>query len=276
MSDISDRVRESLGEVDVCYAEDTRHTGKLLARLGIRVPLRSLHAHNESSRLAEVLDRLVAGESVALVSDAGTPAVSDPGRRVVAAAHERGLTVRPVPGPSAVTAALSASGMGADRFLFAGFPPRRGGDRDRWLELVTGIDCTVVAFEAPGRLGRLLLDLAGAGLADREAVVCREMTKLHEELVRGSIARLATVYEGATVKGEVTLVISGSVTSGKGEGEAGFEGLDRAQIAAVVAELAGGGLSRRAISARLQERFGLTRNEAYRHSLTQDAGEQGD
>lgn len=263
LDDLTARAAGTLGGVDVCYAEDTRRTGRLLSRLGVSVPLRSLHEHNERQRVSEILERLAAGERIAIASDAGTPTLSDPGRRVVEEALAAGHRIVPIPGPSAVPAALSVAGLPADRFWFAGFAPRKGSERTGWLERVRRMPDTVVIFEAPGRLAALLDELAALGLGERTAVVCRELTKLHETIRRGTIAALATVYDGETVKGEVTLVVSGS-----GEDTSGSdEDTDPERVRAAVAELANEGLTRRAIAARLRERFDLTRNEAYEWSL---------
>ncbi|MDX1393756.1 MAG: 16S rRNA (cytidine(1402)-2'-O)-methyltransferase [Gemmatimonadota bacterium] len=268
LDDLTDRARETLRAVAVCYAEDTRRTGRLLARIGVDVVLRSLHAHNEESRLSEIMERLGRAEDVALVSDAGTPTVSDPGARVVAAVLEAGGRVSPVPGPSAVSAALSVSGLPGDRCYFAGFGPRRSGERDEWLEEVARSRVTVVMFEAPGRLGRLLAHLAERGAGDRRAVVCRELTKLHEEVAAGTIADLATVYDGERVKGEVTLVMEGAPpTSGRADDEA---------VRVALAELAASGAPRSRIARELRDRFGLARNEAYRLSHEESGEPSGD
>jgi 16S rRNA (cytidine1402-2'-O)-methyltransferase len=269
LADLGPRARETLEAATVCFAEDTRRTGRLLAHFGLDTPLRSLHAHNEASRIGEVLERLEAGESVALVSDSGTPTVSDPGRRLVAAVLATDAKVTPVPGPSAVPAALSVSGLPADRFLFAGFPPRKSAAREAWLESVASSPVTVVAFEAPGRLTATLRDLSAAGAGGRDAVVCRELTKLHEEVRRAAIDDLATVYEGRAVKGEVTIVLAGADAAGDGED------VDSAAVAAEIERMVNAGESRREIADRLKERFGLTRNEAYRLSLTA-GGTDGD
>ncbi len=260
LDDVSRRVIETLRGIAVCYAEDTRRTGRLMQRLGLEVPLRSLHEHNERAREAEILERLRAGQDVALVSDAGTPTVSDPGRRIVAAALENGQRVSPVPGASAVSAAVSVSGLPADRYLFAGFPPRKGQERDRWIAWVGSEEVTTVAFEAPGRLGRLLADLKAAGLGDRPAVVCRELTKLHEEIRRGTIRELAAVYEERKVRGEVTVVLGGETA---GDGPVASE----ADLRRAVDEMRASGVDRREMAHRLRTRFGLSRNAAYRWSL---------
>jgi len=262
LDDLSKRGSEILMTTTVCYAEDTRRTGRLLAHIGAHASLRSLHQHNEQSRIAEAVARLDAGEEIALVSDAGTPTISDPGRRLVAAALGAGHEVIPIPGASAVATALSASGLSADRFLFAGFAPRKGRDRQQWLQEVVSSPHTVVAFEAPGRLSRLLEDLVLGGAAERDLVVCRELTKIHEEIRRATTAEMATVYDGVRVRGEVTIVMSGApVGDTRGTRVSGEE------IAAWVAARESEGWSRREMADQLKERFGLTRNEAYRASL---------
>jgi len=260
LDDMSDRVRRTLTDVAVCFAEDTRRTGRLLGRIGSSVKLRSLHAHNEEARTREILDCLSAGQSIALVSDAGTPGVSDPGRRSVAAVRTAGFPVMPVPGPSAVPTALSVSGLPADRFLFAGFAPRKGKARSEWFDEVERSPVTVVMFEAPGRLGDLLAALSERGLGERHVVVCRELTKLHEEIRSGTATELATVYRDETVKGEVTVVMEGCGPEPAPE-------FDAADVLAVALEMRDAGEGQRAIAAALRERFGLTRNEAYRMSL---------
>lgn len=260
LDDLSPRVAGTLERVRVCFAEDTRRTGRLLDRLGTRPTLRSLFAHNEQGRVDEILARLQTGEDVAIVSDAGTPTVSDPGARVIDAALEAGVTVVPIPGPSAVSVALSASGLPADRYLFLGFAPRKGSERERWLSDVEGSRVTVVVFEAPGRLPGLLESLARRGLGDRRAVVCRELTKIHEEVRAGTISELATVYGEQSVKGEVTVVIAGRADDAAG-------GPDPEEVACAVEELVRAGIGRREIADTLRERFGLSRNDAYRMSL---------
>lgn len=261
VADLGPRASETLGAVSVCYAEDTRRTGRLLSRLGISTRLRSLHAHNEAARTDEVLATLAAGEDCAIVTDAGTPAVSDPGRRVVEAAMEAGFRASPVPGPSAVPAALSVSGLPADRFTFLGFPPRTGRDRAAWLGEVADSATTVVAFEAPSRLGRTLRDLSEAGLEDRTCVLCRELTKLHEEVVRSTIGELAERYDGTGVRGEITLVIAGR-SEREAHGAAAHE-----EAVRQARNLASEGATTREIAERLRTDLGLPRNEAYRIGL---------
>ncbi|MFQ5679128.1 MAG: 16S rRNA (cytidine(1402)-2'-O)-methyltransferase [Gemmatimonadota bacterium] len=261
LGDVSTRAAETLRRAAVVYAEDTRRAGKLLAHVGAEVPVRSLHAHNEARRSAELLERLESGDACVLVSDAGTPVVSDPGRRVVAAALEAGHPVFSVPGPSAVLAALAVSGLPADRFLFLGFAPRAGHARESWLAEVVGSRRTVVLFESPRRLGRLLQELAERGLKDRGAVVARELTKLHEEVARGTVAELWERFGQGEVRGEVTVVVEGA-----GKPPAANPETLRA-AAGAASSLASAGRTTREIATALQAEFGLPRNEAYQVGL---------
>ncbi len=208
LSDAPPRLGEALAAASLVYAEDTRRARTLLQHLGVDRPLRSYFVGNEEERAAELAERLAAGETVALVTDAGSPGVADPGVSAVRAALGVGATVTGVPGPSAVTLAVGLSGFSGDRFVFEGFLPRRGRSRgDRIAAMATELR-TIVLFCAPGRLAGDLSDLA-AGLPDRACVVCREMTKLHEEVWRGTVAEAADHWSGRTVKGEVTVVIDG-------------------------------------------------------------------
>jgi 16S rRNA (cytidine1402-2'-O)-methyltransferase len=208
LSDLSPRAAEVLRTVRAVAAEDTRRTLKLFSHLGVRPPpLVSLPAFDERARLAPVLERLRAGEEVALCTDAGTPGVSDPGAALVAAAWEAGARVVPIPGPSAAVAALAASGFPADRFLFVGFLPRKGGARGAALRALAAEPGTVVLYEAGNRTRATLADLREV-LGDRQALVARELTKLHEELVRAPLSALAAHFSGE-VLGEVTIVVSG-------------------------------------------------------------------
>ncbi len=207
LGDLSPRAAEVLRSVRAVAAEDTRRTLKLYAHLGAPAPaLLSLPAFDERGRVAAIVERLVAGESVALCTDAGTPGVSDPGAALVAAAWAAGATVVPIPGPSAALAALAASGFPADRFLFTGFLPRKGAGRAEALALLAATPATLVLYEAGNRTRETLEDLAEA-LGDREALVARELTKLHEELLRGRLRELAARLADE-VRGEVTLVVS--------------------------------------------------------------------
>jgi len=209
LDDLSPRAAEVLRTVRTVAAEDTRRTRKLYAHLGARAPaMVSLPAFGERERMGAILERLAAGEDVALCTDAGTPAVSDPGQKLVAAAWEAGARVVPIPGPCAAIAALAASGLESDRFLVHGFLPRKGGGRERALARLARIPATLVIYEAGNRTGETLRDLL-AVLGDRQAAVARELTKVHEEIARGTLATLSERFkEGA--RGEVTLVVAGA------------------------------------------------------------------
>ncbi len=209
LGDLSPRAAEVLRAVQAVAAEDTRRTSRLFAHLGVAAPpLLSLPAFDERGRLEPILDRLRAGQAVALCTDAGTPGVSDPGVALVTAAWEAGAKVVPIPGPSAALTALMASGLPADQFFFGGFLPRKGGGRAERLAFLRGLTTTVVLYEAGNRTGATLRDLAEA-LGDRPAVVGRELTKLHEELARGRLGELAGRF-GGEVLGEVTIVVAGA------------------------------------------------------------------
>lgn len=209
LGDLSPRAADVLRTADVVVAEDTRRTRTLLTHVGARpADLLSLPAFDEAGRVERVVARISAGAAVALVTDAGTPGVSDPGCRLVEAAWAAGAKVVPVPGPSAALAALSASGLAADRFLFAGFLPRKGGARAEALRWLGGIPATIVLFEAGNRTAATLADLEEA-FGDRPAALARELTKLHEEIARGRISELRARFAG-DLRGEVTLVIGGA------------------------------------------------------------------
>ncbi|HVL17522.1 MAG TPA: 16S rRNA (cytidine(1402)-2'-O)-methyltransferase, partial [Gemmatimonadales bacterium] len=229
----------------------------LLSHLGASPTVLSFHAHSGEHRLETVLGILRDGRDVALVSDAGTPGVSDPGADLVAAARHEGITVIPIPGPSAVATALSAAGLPADRYLFLGFVPRKGGERTRLLTRAAEEEWSVVLFEAPTRLGALLQDLARVAGPARRAAVARELTKLHEEFRSGTLAELADYYSEHEPRGEITVVIAGTGAPAPEE--------DRTEEAAEHAvELLAEGLSRREVARRLTESHGLSRNDAYR------------
>ncbi len=257
LGDLSPRAAEVLRQAPVVAAEDTRRTRGLLSHLGASPTLLSFHAHSRERRLDALLEILDDGRDVALVSDAGTPAVSDPGTELVAAARERGFAVVPIPGPSAVAAALSAAGLPGDRFLFLGFLPRKGGERQRLLRRAAEEEWSVVLFEAPTRLEALLADLAGAAGPDRRAVVARELTKLHEELRAGTLAELADYYSRNPPRGELTIVVEGT------GGPVPAPDRTREALAAATSLLAEG-VSRREIARRLAQSHGLSRNDAYR------------
>jgi len=257
LEDVTLRVLRELGEADLVLCEDTRHTRVLLDRHGIRSRLLSYHEHNEARRTAELLPRLAAGERIALVSDAGLPAISDPGARLIAAAREAGIAVTVLPGPSAVESALAASGFDAERFQFVGFLPR--GSRqlvELWEELAQWRHA-LVAFESPQRLGRSLASLAEA-LPDRPVVVCRELTKRFEEVVRGSAAEIAERFAGGT-KGEITLVV--------GPVPIGGDIADEGEALRAVEELVAAGTPRRTAAEVVSRLSGVPRNRLYRASL---------
>jgi 16S rRNA (cytidine1402-2'-O)-methyltransferase len=215
LSDLSPRAQEALAGADVIAAEDTRHTRTLLQSIGVSRPLVSLHAHNESSRVPELLARLAAGESVALVSDAGTPLLSDPGYELVREATRAGCDVRVVPGPSAITAALAVSGLPTDRFCFEGFLPPKAGERRGKLIEISHESRTLVFFEAPHRIEECLADLANVFGAERRAAVARELTKAHETTYRGTLAQLMEIAKSDTnfARGEITIVVEGEPAS---------------------------------------------------------------
>ncbi|HSB20306.1 MAG TPA: 16S rRNA (cytidine(1402)-2'-O)-methyltransferase [Anaeromyxobacteraceae bacterium] len=216
LGDLSPRAAEVLRAADAVVAEDTRRTRKLYAHLAAEAPpLLSLPAFGERARLGPILARLRAGQTLALCTDAGTPAVSDPGQKLVEAAWEAGARVVPVPGPSAALAALSASGIPGDRFLVAGFLPRKGGSRAAALAELAATPATLVIFEAGNRVAATLSDLLGA-LGDRRAALARELTKLHEEVARGRLSDLARRFAGSA-RGEVTLVVEGAAAEGSAE-----------------------------------------------------------
>jgi 16S rRNA (cytidine1402-2'-O)-methyltransferase len=212
LADLSDRAREALARADLIAAEDTRHTGALLRTLGLAKPLVSLHEHNESQRTAALLKRLEAGETIALVSDAGTPLLSDPGFELVQRAAAAGFEVQTVPGPSAISAALSVAGLPTDRFCFEGFLPARARARRAALAHLAHEPRTLVFFEAPHRIVATLDDMAEVFGAERPAVVARELTKAHETIYRGTLGRLAARArdEANVERGEITMVVHGA------------------------------------------------------------------
>jgi 16S rRNA (cytidine1402-2'-O)-methyltransferase len=205
---MSYRAVEVLTSAALVIAEDTRHSRRLLDHYRITTPLSSYHEHNEAKETPRLIARLQAGDSIALISDAGTPLISDPGSRLVAAALEANIAVVPIPGPSSVMAALVASGMELDRFAFYGFLPRKGRERTEIIDEIVASRSTVVLFESPNRVGATLEALVQAGAGERSAVVARELTKQFEEFRRGSVGELATLYSETDPKGEVVLVIA--------------------------------------------------------------------
>ncbi len=257
LGDFSFRGVEVLKRAAVIACEDTRRTRRLLTHYGIAGATVSLHAHSAPAAIERLLDRVAAGDDIAYVTDAGTPGISDPGGLLAARAHARGLAVVPVPGPAAVLAALAAAGFPADRFVFLGFLPKRGSARAALLDRIAGEGLTVVCYEAPGRTAALLADLASRCGADRPAAVARELTKLHEEVRRGTLGELATYYEEHRARGEVTIVVGGAAEPAAAR-EAGVEDAD-----AVLAELRGSDAPA-AVAKELSRRLGISRQDAYR------------
>lgn len=279
LGDVTLRALEVLRAVAVVAAEDTRLTLRLWARHGLTTHLVSYHAQSAPTRGAELLARLAAGDDVALVTDAGTPLVSDPGEGLVGAWAAAGGTVVPIPGPSAVLAALVASGIPAPRWAFEGFLPRKGAERRERLARIAGDDRATVLFEAPGRTAATLRDLAGACGPDRAAAVCRELTKRHEEIRRGTLGDLAA-WAAEGIRGEVTIVVGGLAPGERPGGAQGAAGrgaagealppaltlaMGRARVAALVAE----GHPRAAAARLVASETGLPRRALYA------AGEDG-
>ncbi len=243
--------------MDVVAAEDTRRSRTLLQHIDATPRLISVHAHTEASQAGPIVALLEAGQSVALVTDAGTPGISDPGARLVAAVRASGCAVVPIPGPSAVATALSAAGLPADRYLFLGFPARKGREREAELERAASERWTVVFYEAPPRLTALLRDLAAACGPERQAVVARELTKLHEEFRAGTLAELAAWYEEHPPRGEITLVLAGAQSQPDAPP-------DLVAVRSAAAGLLAEGLTRKDVVRQLTESTGLGRNEIYR------------
>ena len=211
LEDLSPRARQTLVEVDLIAAEDTRHTGRLLSHLGVKTPQFALHEHNEAHAAQALIEQLNDGKSVALVSDAGTPLVSDPGYRLLQAAHANGIAVSPLPGPSAVTAALSVSGLPTDRFGFEGFPPAKKAARRKWLQARAADGRTLLFFEAVHRIGATLADMVDVFGTDREAFIGRELTKLHEQCRQATLSELLDEVSNGTIvsKGEFVIAVHG-------------------------------------------------------------------
>jgi 16S rRNA (cytidine1402-2'-O)-methyltransferase len=252
LEDVTLRVLSALREADLVACEDTRRTRTLLDRYGVKAKLVSYHEQNEDKRAAELVGRMNEGATVALVSDAGMPLVSDPGYVLVRACVAAGLPVEVLPGPSAALAALVASALPSDRWRFAGFLPRKKGELRRALAEPGG---TLVAFEAPGRVPATLKVLAELD-PDRQVAVCRELTKVHEEVVRGSAAELAERYDDAPPKGEVVLVVAPAPESGSGE-------VDQAALDAL-AKLVDAGAKPRVAAGVVAELTGTSANALYR------------
>lgn len=264
LGDLTDRARATLGEADVVAAEDTRRTGMLLRRLGIRAPeLVSFFEGNERERAGELLSVLRAGRDVALVTDAGMPSVSDPGFRLVRACAEEGIDVRVVPGPSAAVAALVVSGLPTDRFAFEGFLPRKAGERRERLRALVEDPRTIVLFESPRRVAATLEEVVEA-LGDRRVALARELTKVHEEVLRGSASQvLEEIRRRGELKGEVALVVEGAAG-----GPASGPPMER--LVAEAWELAAGGMRKRQAAAEVARRHGASANAIYRELISED------
>jgi 16S rRNA (cytidine1402-2'-O)-methyltransferase len=260
LADLSPRAREALAGADLIAAEDTRHTAILLASCGISRPMVSLHQHNEAGRIAPLLASLQSGSHIALVSDAGTPLLSDPGFALVRAAAQAGFEVRTIPGPSAIAAALSIAGIATDRFAFEGFLPARSSARRQALRALAAETRTLVFFEAPHRIGESLADLAAELGAGRQGALTRELTKSHEAVYRASLGELAALAktDENMARGEITLVVEGAAAS---ESDADLGLLDRA-LALLVPELPPARAA--AIAAQLS---GAARSVAYARAL---------
>ena len=254
LADMTLRGIETLRAVSIVLAEDTRHSRKLLEHFEITTPLVAHHEHNEAKSTPGLVLRMQRGESMAIITDAGTPLLSDPGARLVAAAIEGGIRIVPVPGASALLAALVAAGLPAERFTFFGFLDRKGKERERSILTIRGLGHTAVLYESPNRVADTLAELRESGLGARRAAVARELTKQFEELRRGTVEELARYYADASPRGEIVIVIEGA------QHEAPTEESMRERARALRA----GGASSRDIVTVLTEELGASRNVAYR------------
>lgn len=257
LEDITLRALRVLREADLILAEDTRHTRTLCSKHDIRTPLRSFHAHTSDDKVDALIKELAAGSRYALVSDAGTPVVSDPGAYLVSRAVAAGVDVEAVPGPSAVLAALSVAGLPVRRFRFEGFLPKSGGPRKRALDRVAGSDTTVVVFESPHRIDTTLRELEERLGDSRRIALCRELTKVHDETIRGTVGEVREAMSKPP-RGEITLVIEAKPA------EASVEDLDLEEL---VSEWRREGLSTKSMADRLRRDFGWKRNDAYQAVL---------
>jgi 16S rRNA (cytidine1402-2'-O)-methyltransferase len=258
LEDLSDRARRVLSEADLVAAEDTRRTGRLLEHIGAKKPLLSVFEGNETERILQLLERLRAGENVALVSDAGMPSVSDPGYELVTACIEAGIAVDVVPGPSAVLSGLVLSGLPTDRFVFEGFLPRTGSHRKARLAALAEEPRTIVLFESPQRVERTLRDIART-LGDRRVVVARELTKLHQEVIRGRISEVLARTEGRELKGEIVVVVEGATRADKGRAK----DTDRRSAVDIAATLVAQGMRKRDAARAASGRTGVPASVIY-------------
>ena len=265
LEDISLRALRILKEADLIACEDTRHSGRLLSHYGIDRPTASYHEHNESDRVPEFLSILQSGRSIAVITDAGTPGISDPSFRIVTAAIANGIEVIPIPGPAALIAGVIASGLPTNAFFFGGFLPPKQKARKERLEELRGLNSTLIFYEAPHRLRETLLDLEDV-LGDRKAAAARELTKLHEQFVRGTISELKRYFDSTEPRGEFVLIV---------DGRTDVEVLDSSapasvQLASLIEQT---GLERSEAIKRLAEMKGLTRKELYRKLLEEKDGD---
>lgn len=265
LEDITLRALRILREADLILAEDTRHTRTLCSKHGIDTPLRSFHAHSNEDKVDSIVRELVKGAHYALVSDAGTPVVSDPGVYLVSRAAGAGIDVDAIPGPSAVLAALCVAGMPVRRFVFEGFLPRGGGDRRRALERIAGSEITVVIFESPHRIHATLDDLERDLGSKRQVALCRELTKMYEQTIRGTVSEVRSELSDPA-RGEITLVI---------EGKAADTPIEDIDVHALVGKWKREGLSTKEMTQRLQQDLGWKRNLAYQAILDALKEEQG-
>ncbi len=259
LEDITFRAVRVLGEVDAIAAEDTRHTGKLLKHFQIATPQIAYHEHNRQQRIPQLVDRLLAGECIALVTDAGMPGISDPGYELVKACAEAGVATIPIPGASACITALSASGIATERFFFEGFLPTKNKTRSARLEILRSQTCTLILYEAPHRLRQTLEDLGKTLGSDRHLAIGRELTKLHEEFWRGSIAEAIAYYTNKTPQGEFTLVVAGATPT--------LPTLSETEIVEELKALMEQGISRSQASRQLAHRTAHSRRELYEIAL---------
>lgn len=260
LEDITLRALRVLKEVDLIAAEDTRHTHNLLNYYGIKTPLTSYHEHNERSKAQPLVERLARGDNIALVSDAGTPAIADPGYRLMVAAIVAGIRITPIPGASAIATAMSVSGLPSDRFVFEGFLPGKKRERRTRLLALRDEARTLVFFEAPHRLKDSLADIREL-LGEREMVVAREVTKIHEEFCRGPASDVLLKLESQEIRGEITLVVQGS---------AGRAPISEAILQAEIRRLRRDGMHVKAIAELLAEQYGCSKKAVYRLTLAQD------
>lgn len=261
LEDITQRALRILREVDLIACEDTRHTRKLLVHFRIDTKTISYHEHNERERAEELCQLLADGKSIALVSDAGTPLISDPGFRIVNLAAERGIRIVPIPGATAFVAALAASGLASDQILFAGFLPARASARRAKLQELQAIPATLIFYEAPHRIAAALRDAVDV-LGDRQAVIARELTKMHEEFVRGHLSELADKFNEPAARGEMVLIIGGARS-----GDAIHPAIPltaSGRLAERIRALAAEGNDAKTALKKAARELGLKRDEAYR------------